>query len=68
VVGLAARGLGVAVLSASMVATDSALHAAAIRDVDIPATLALVWRDAASPAVHRLVEHARLAFRQAPAA
>jgi DNA-binding transcriptional LysR family regulator len=68
VVGLAARGLGVAVLSASMVAADGPLHAAAIRDVDIPATLALVWRDAASPAAHRLVEHARLAFRRAPAA
>jgi DNA-binding transcriptional LysR family regulator len=68
VLDLAARGLGVAVLSASMVPSDGPLRTVPIRGVDIPATLALVWRREASPALRRLVEHTRAAFAAAAAA
>ncbi|WP_333769118.1 LysR family transcriptional regulator [Streptomyces sp. IBSBF 2435] len=60
---LAARGLGVGVLSESMAAryTDR-LAARVIADIDIPALLALVWRGAHAPAVRELVAHCRRAF------
>ncbi|WP_405009148.1 LysR family transcriptional regulator [Kitasatospora sp. NBC_01539] len=61
VVDLAARGLGVAVLSASM-AADPRLTARTIDDVDTPAVLALVWRSTHNPAVRELLVHAGRAF------
>ena len=58
VADLAARGLGVAILTASMV--DSyALRRLAITDLDAPALLALVWRATDSPALRELVRHCR---------
>ncbi|MGW1770901.1 LysR family transcriptional regulator [Streptomyces sp. NPDC002104] len=63
VADLAARGLGVAVLSASM--ADSyrdRLTARTIEDVTIPALLSLVWRDTRSPALRELVLRCRRAF------
>ena len=60
---LAARGLGVAVLSDSMAATHrDRLTARTIHDVDTPALLALVWRSGRSPAVRELLAHCRRAF------
>ncbi|MET8971466.1 LysR family transcriptional regulator [Streptomyces hydrogenans] len=60
---LAVRGLGVAVLSASMATpyTDR-LTALPLTDADVPALLALVWRPAHNPAVRTLLDHARKAF------
>ncbi|MFE4657339.1 LysR family transcriptional regulator [Streptomyces hydrogenans] len=60
---LAARGLGVAVLSASMATphTDR-LTTLPLADADVPALLALVWRPAHNPAVRTLLNHARQAF------
>ncbi|MFE5793428.1 LysR family transcriptional regulator [Streptomyces sp. NPDC056503] len=60
---LAARGLGVAVLSESMAsAYADRLTALPLADVDIPALLALVWKPAHNPAVRALLDHARRAF------
>jgi DNA-binding transcriptional LysR family regulator len=62
VADLAARGLGVAVLSESMAAAFAdRLTTVALRDVRSPALLALVWRDA-GPAVPALLERMRNAF------
>lgn len=61
VADLAARGLGVGVLSVSMV-DDDRLNALAIVDIDIPAVLALVWSPVQSPALRQLVRHCRRAF------
>ncbi|MFQ6147199.1 LysR family transcriptional regulator [Streptomyces seoulensis] len=61
--GLAARGLGVAVLSASMAdGYRDRLTARVIDDVTAPALLALVWRSAPNPAVRELLTHCRRAF------
>ncbi|MDX2291739.1 MULTISPECIES: LysR family transcriptional regulator [Streptomyces] len=60
---LAARGLGVAVLSASMAAAHAdRLAVLPLEDVDVPALLALVWRPAHHPAVHAFLTHARRSF------
>ncbi|MFJ9522250.1 LysR family transcriptional regulator [Kitasatospora sp. NPDC101801] len=60
---LAARGLGVAVLSASMAAHyRDRLTPVGIDDVDLPALLALVWRDTSNPALRALLAHGRRAF------
>ncbi|GGG28301.1 LysR family transcriptional regulator [Rhodococcoides trifolii] len=62
VADLAARGLGVAVLSET-IATDYTDTLVAIAlDVGIASLLALVWRPAVSPALGRFVEHCRAAF------
>lgn len=61
--GLAARGLGVAVLSASMAkGLDDVLVARTLADVETPALLALVWRPAHGPVVREFLAHARRAF------
>ncbi|MCF6526191.1 LysR family transcriptional regulator [Streptomyces sp. JJ36] len=67
---LAARGLGVAVLSSSMAAGQhSRLTARPLDDVDTPALLALVWRSTAhNPAVRTFVRHSRQAFGDSDAA
>ncbi|MER8199277.1 LysR family transcriptional regulator [Streptomyces microflavus] len=60
---LAARGLGVAVLSESMAAGyRDRLVALPIADVDTPALLALVWKDGPDPAVRALLAHGRRSF------
>ena len=61
VVDLAARGLGVAVLSATMAAHYD-LAVVPITGIDVPALLALVWTDAPNPARRQLLEHCRTAF------
>ncbi|MEV0675511.1 LysR substrate-binding domain-containing protein [Actinosynnema sp. NPDC050436] len=60
---LAARGLGVGLLSESM-ATHYAdrLTAVPIEDVDVPGLLALVWKPTRGPAVRELVSCCRRAF------
>jgi len=63
VMDLARRGLGVAILSESMVGASDGLHRRLIDDVEDPALLALVWADRpAAPALRELLEHARRAF------
>ncbi|MEV0235891.1 LysR substrate-binding domain-containing protein [Nonomuraea sp. NPDC050786] len=60
---LAARGVAVGILSASM--TDrhaDRLTARTIADVESPALVALVWRAGHRPAVRELLAHARRAF------
>lgn len=72
VADLAARGLGVAVLSESMIEPyRDRLHAVVITDVRLPAVLALVWRPVVSPALRALLDRCRAAFgapRTAPSA
>ncbi|MDG9707597.1 LysR family transcriptional regulator [Streptomyces sp. DH10] len=63
IAGLAARGLGVAVLSDSMAVNyRDRLTARTIDDVDTPALLALVWKSPHSPALRELLRHSRQAF------
>ncbi|GAA2698860.1 LysR family transcriptional regulator [Actinoplanes palleronii] len=62
VAGLARRGLGVAVLSESMAAAHPDLVAVPIDDVGIPALLALIWQERASPALSAFLKHCRTAF------
>ena len=64
---LAARGLGVAVLSRSMAGHyRDRLIAIPLDDVDTPALLALVWRAAPGPALRGLLACGRQAFAAAP--
>jgi DNA-binding transcriptional LysR family regulator len=67
VASLASRGMGAAVLSASMATAYPDLVAVPIDDVDIPALLALVWRPQPSPALAALLPHFSEAFEPAPA-
>jgi DNA-binding transcriptional LysR family regulator len=62
VADLAARGLGVAILSASMIDDRGALRGLEITDLDAPALLALVWRNTDAPALRELVRNCRRAF------
>jgi DNA-binding transcriptional LysR family regulator len=62
VADLAVRGMGVAVLSASMARAYPDLTGVPVSDVDIPALLALVWRPTASPALRELLSQCRAAF------
>ncbi|MFJ3640490.1 LysR family transcriptional regulator [Streptomyces sp. NPDC090108] len=62
VVNLAERGLGVAVLSASMAGQDKGLRPLAITDVDTLAVLSLVSTPSGSPALRELMAHCRRAF------
>ncbi|MFF8015803.1 LysR substrate-binding domain-containing protein [Streptomyces sp. NPDC007929] len=63
VVDLAARGLGVAVLSESMASGRSdRVVVRTIDDVETPALLALVWRSGRSPSVRELLRHCERAF------
>jgi len=63
VADLAARGLGVAVLSTSMAAAQAPrLGTRPIDDIDIPALLALIWRPTPSRAVREFLRHGRRAF------
>ncbi len=63
VADLAARGLGVAVLSESMAAAHSArLHAVPVSDAALPAVLALVWKPGPGPAAREFLRCCRQAF------
>lgn len=63
---LAARGLGVAILSESMAAAaGERLRAVPIDDCDTPALLALIWKPSPPAAVAELVRHCRRAFASA---
>jgi DNA-binding transcriptional LysR family regulator len=63
VAGLAARGLGIAVLSQSMAAASAAgLCAVPIEDAATPAVLALVWKPGPGPALAGLLRHCRAVF------
>lgn len=63
VADLAARGLGVAVLSETMAASFAGqLRSVRIGDIGIPALLALVWKPAPGPAVQAFVRYCRQAF------
>ncbi|MGV2920161.1 LysR family transcriptional regulator [Streptomyces alfalfae] len=63
---LAARGLGVAILSDSMAASyRDRIVARTIDDVEAPALLSLIWRSTHSPAVRELLVHSRQAFTKA---
>ncbi|MEV6123615.1 LysR substrate-binding domain-containing protein [Streptomyces sp. NPDC052077] len=60
---LAARGLGVAILSDSMAAGHrDRIIARTIDDLEAPALLALIWKRTHSPAVRELLVHSRQAF------
>ncbi|MER6523783.1 LysR substrate-binding domain-containing protein [Streptomyces sp. NPDC001508] len=63
IAGLAARGLGVAVLSNSMGESyRDRLTARTIVDIEAPALLALVWKSEHNPSVRELLVHSRQAF------
>ncbi|MFF0249015.1 LysR family transcriptional regulator [Streptosporangium sandarakinum] len=63
VADLAARGLAVAVLSASMTEHHrDRLVTLPLDDVETPALLVLVWKSTSNPAVRELLAHARRAF------
>lgn len=69
IVDLAARGLAVGILSESMAQRyRPRVQVLPIRDIAVPALLALVWRQAANPAALGLVDHCRVVFRPDPAA
>jgi DNA-binding transcriptional LysR family regulator len=60
---LALRGLGIAILSESMVAHHAGrLNAIALDDITTPALLALIWKTTDSPALRELIRHCREAF------
>jgi DNA-binding transcriptional LysR family regulator len=62
--GLAARDLGVAVLSDTMAAAHAgaALRAVPVADANVTALLALVWKPSPGPALAALLRHCREAF------
>ncbi|MFD8233327.1 LysR family transcriptional regulator [Streptomyces sp. NPDC059696] len=63
VADLAARGLGIGVLSESMAAGQRGrLVVRTVDDVETPALLALVWRDGRSPAVREMLAQCGRAF------
>jgi DNA-binding transcriptional LysR family regulator len=62
VTDLAARGLGVAVVSESMAALRPGLESRVIADVEARALLALVWRESPSPAAAAFAACCRAAF------
>jgi DNA-binding transcriptional LysR family regulator len=62
VADLARRGLGVAILTESMVADHQQLKALTIGDIRTPAGLALVWRKTQSPALWAFLLHGYVAF------
>jgi DNA-binding transcriptional LysR family regulator len=67
VADLAARGLGVAVLSESMAAAHAGrLDSLPVDGPGVTAQLALIWRQAPGPAVRELIGHCRRAFATAP--
>ncbi len=69
VADLAARGLGVAILSETIAAAHAdRLRSAIIADVGIPAELALIWKPSPTPAARAFLTHCRHAFPPATSA
>jgi DNA-binding transcriptional LysR family regulator len=66
VVALAGRGLGIGVLSASMVERGGAVHPVAVTGAEVAALLVLVWRSGPGAAVGELVRSAEQAFSPGP--
>ncbi len=67
VADLAARGLGVAILSETIAAAHAGLlHPAVIEDAEIPALLTLIWKPPPAPAAAKFLAHCRRAFTPAP--
>jgi len=67
VADLAIRGLGIAILSASMAASHGAqLKTLVIDDIQTPAVLALIWTATENPALRELLHHSRQAFANPP--
>ncbi|MGI5166435.1 LysR family transcriptional regulator [Spirillospora sp. CA-253888] len=62
---LTARGLAVGVLSESMAAGHGGLVTLPLPEADVPALLALVWKDSSNPALREMLGHARRAFGRA---
>jgi DNA-binding transcriptional LysR family regulator len=62
IIGLAGRGLGVGVLSSSMVRDDPRVRSIVITDAGVPSLLGLAWRTETSPAVRAFVQLARQSF------
>ncbi|MFI5682039.1 LysR family transcriptional regulator [Streptomyces cellulosae] len=62
VINLAERGLGVAVLSESMIAHCEGLRTVPITDADVSAVLALISAPTKSPALQELLLHCRQSF------
>ncbi|MFF2328121.1 MULTISPECIES: LysR family transcriptional regulator [unclassified Streptomyces] len=62
VIHLAERGLGVAVLSASMLAQHPHMRTVPLTDADIAAVLALISAPTKSPALRELLVHCRESF------
>ena len=63
VADLAARGLGVAVLSESMAASYAPrLAFLPIEGIETPASLTLIWKPAPNPALREFLRHCRRAF------
>ncbi len=65
IIELAARGLGVAVLTPSILGGREGLTVRVIEDLGARALLALIWRHAPAPALRTLLEHCRAAFAPA---
>jgi DNA-binding transcriptional LysR family regulator len=64
VADIAARGLGIAILAASMVTSYAGwLRPLLVDDIETPAVLALVWATTVSPALRELLVDCRHAFR-----
>jgi DNA-binding transcriptional LysR family regulator len=64
---LASRGLGVAVLSPSVITgQQDQLRVIAITDVETPTVLSLIWNTTSSPALQQLVRYGCEAFNQPP--
>lgn len=63
VADLAARGLGVAILSETIAAAQrERLRAHVIEDIESPALLALIWKPAPGPALGEFLRHCRSTF------
>ncbi|MFE7977417.1 LysR family transcriptional regulator [Streptomyces shenzhenensis] len=62
VINLAERGLGVAVLSESMIAQHKGLRTVPITDADAAAVLALISTPTKSPALRELLSHCQQSF------
>jgi DNA-binding transcriptional LysR family regulator len=69
VLDLASRGLGVAIVSESMIERHhDLLVGVPLTGVDSPAVLALIWKHGSNPAVRELVRHCDAAFNPPRAA
>lgn len=69
VVDLSRRGLGVAILAESMAAKhENHVARVPLTGIDVPAVLALVWKNASNPALNELIRHCQATFAAPQAA